>query len=175
ALISKAMILGHAGEQEESIRLFSRAMGLIDRGKEPHLVLAALNNLLVDLTDLGRFEEERELLPEVHRRLEEVGTRTDRTRVYWQEARLDAEFGRTADAEAKLRQVREEFIADGVGYNAALASLDLAKIFLEQGRTEEARQFAFEMHRIFASKDIQRETLVALAFFQRAVEEENVT
>jgi tetratricopeptide (TPR) repeat protein len=175
ALISKAMILGDAGEQEESVRLVSRAMVFIDPEKEPRLALAALNNLLVDLTDLGRFKEARELLPEVQRRLEEVGTRTDRTRVYWHEARLDAEFGRPADAEAKLRRVREEFIAEGAAYSAALSSLDLAKIFLEQGRTGEARQLAFEMHRIFASKDIQRETLVALAFFQKAAEQENAT
>jgi len=175
ALVSKAMILGYAGEQETGIPLFFRALQLIDQEREPHLVLAAMNNLLVDLTDLGRFAEARRLLPEVKRRLEEVGTRPDRTRVSWTEARLEANLGYTMEAEAKLRRVREEFIADGIGYNAALASLDLAKIFLEQGRTAETRQLALEMHQIFASRDVQRETLVALVFFQQAAEKENAT
>jgi tetratricopeptide (TPR) repeat protein len=175
ALVSKAMILGYAGEQESGIPLFFRALKLIDQEKDPHLVLAALNNLLVDLTDLGRFTEARSLLPEVKRKLEEVGTRPDRTRVCWTEARLDAELGHTAEAETKLRRVREEFIADGIGYNAALASLDLAKILLEQGRVPETRQLALEMHQIFASRDVQRETLVALIFFQRAAEQDRAT
>jgi tetratricopeptide (TPR) repeat protein len=175
ALISKAMILGYAGEQEKGISLFFQALDLVDQAKEPHLVLAALHNLLVDLTDLGRFTEARALLPDVKRRLEEVGVHSDRTRVCWTEARLEAEFGHKVEAEAKLRWVRQEFIADGLGYNAALASLDLAKIFLEQGRMSETRQLALEMHEIFASRDIQRETLVALVFFQQAAEQENAT
>jgi tetratricopeptide (TPR) repeat protein len=175
ALVSKAMILGYAGEQEKGIPLFFRALDLIDQAREPHLVLAAMNNLLVDLTDLGRFTEARALLPEVKRRLEEVGVRSDRTRVCWTEARLESALGHKVEAEAKLRGVRQEFIAAGVGYNAALASLDLAKIFLEQGRMAETRQLALEMHEIFSSRDVQRETLVALVFFQQAAEQENAT
>jgi tetratricopeptide (TPR) repeat protein len=175
ALVSKAMILGYAGEQVSGIPLFFRALQLIDQERDPHLVLAAFNNLLVDLTDLGRYAEARNLLPQVKAKLEEVGTRPDRTRVCWTEARLEAQLGHTAEAEAKLRQVREEFIIEGNGYNAALASLDLAKIFLGQGRMAETRQLAVEMHQSFASRNVQRETLVALIFFQQAAEQEKAT
>ena len=78
-------------------------------------------------------------------------------------------------AEAKLRLVRDEFVAEGIGYDAALASLDLAKIYLGQGRTAETRQLAAEMHSIFISREIHREALVALVFFQRAAEQERAT
>jgi tetratricopeptide (TPR) repeat protein len=175
ALISKAMIHGYAGEQEKGIPLFSRALQLIDANREPHLALAATNNLLVDLTDLGRFEEASALLPAVHARLRESGSPSDRTRVCWAEARLDAGLGRTAEAGAKLRDVRDEFISQGIGYNAALAALDLARLYLEQGRTAETRQLAAEMHTIFVSREIHREALVALVFFQKAAEQERAT
>ncbi len=174
ALVSKAMILGHAGEQEKGISLFFQALDLIDTQKEPRIALAALNNLLVDLTELGRFDEAKALLPDIHKLLAQ-GTRADGLNVRWAEAQLESGLGEMASAEAKLHEVREEFIAEGIGYDAALASLDLAKIYLRQGRTAETRQLASEMHTIFISREIHREALVALVFFQRAAEQDRAT
>jgi tetratricopeptide (TPR) repeat protein len=175
ALISKAMIQGNAGEQEKGVTLFFRALDLIDVDQEPRLALVAFNNLLVDLTELGRFAEASALLPEVYRHLAISGTRADRLTVCWAEAQLEIGIGHLDRAEAMLRLVRDEFVAQGLGYNAALASLDLAKIYLEQGRTAETRQLALEMHSIFAAQDIHREALVAVAFFQQAAEQERAT
>jgi len=174
ALISKAMILGYAGEQEKGISLFFEALDLIDTRQEPRLALAALNNLLVDLTELGRYDEAKALLPEIHNFLP-MGTRAERLNVLWAEAQLESGLGQMDAAEAKLRLVRDEFVAEGIGYDAALASLDLAKIYLGQGRTAETRQLAAEMHSIFISREIHREALVALVFFQRAAEQERAT
>jgi tetratricopeptide (TPR) repeat protein len=168
------MILGQAGEQEKGISLFFQALELIDTSKEPRIALAALNNVLVDLTELGRYEEAKALLPEIHRLLAH-GNRADGLKVQWSEALLESGLGEMASSEAKLNRVREEFIADGIGYDAALASLDLAKIYLRQGRTAETRQLAAEMHTIFMSREIHREALIALVFFQRAVEQDRAT
>ena len=174
ALISKAMILGYAGEQEQGIGLFFQALDLIDTRKEPRIALAALNNLLVDLTELGRYPEAKALLPEIHQLLAK-GTRADRLNVLWSEAKLDSGLGEMATAEAKLQRVRAEFVAEGIGYDAAIVSLDLAKIYLGQGRLSETRQLAAEMHDIFTSREIHREAMVALMFFQKAVEQERAT
>jgi len=175
ALISKAMIHGYAGEQEKGVSLFFQALDLLDVEKEPRLGFVAYNNLLVDLTELGRHEEALALVPEVHRHLEASGTRADRFTFCWAEAKLESSLGHLAAAEAKLRMVRDEFIAQGIGYDAALVLLDLAKIYLQQGRTAETRQLAAEMREIFASRDVHRETLAALLFFQKAVEQERAS
>ena len=174
ALISKAMILGYAGEQEKGISLFFQALDLIDTQKEPRLALVALNNLLIDLTELGRYDEASALVPEIHKFLAQ-GTRADRLHVFWAEAQLESGRGQVESAEAKLHLVRGEFVAEGLGYDAAMASLDLAKIYLGQGRTAETRQLAAEMHSIFISREIHREALVALVFFQKAAEQERAT
>jgi tetratricopeptide (TPR) repeat protein len=175
ALISKAMIYGYAGEQEKGISLIFQALDLIDTEKEPRLALISLNNLLVDLTEIGRYEDAMALLPEIRRQVAANGTRADRFNVIWAEAQLETSLGQLELAEAKLRLVRDEFIAQGIGYDAAVVLLDLAKIYLRQGRTAETRQIAAEMHRIFVSREIHREAVVALVFFQQAVEQERAT
>jgi tetratricopeptide (TPR) repeat protein len=175
AFISKAMIHGYADEQEKGIPLFCRALELIDFSAEPRLSLVAHNNLLVDLVDLGRYQEGAALLPKVRELLAVAGKRPDHIKICWTEARLDAGLGRTAEAETKLRRVREQFIGQEAGYDSALASLDLVKIYLRQGRTEETKQLAAEMHTIFASREIHREALVALVFFQKAAAQESAT
>ena len=175
ALISKAMIYGYAGEPEKGISLFLRAVELIDFEKEPRLALAALNNLLVDLTELGRLQEAHDLLPAVRKALARGGSRADHLNVRWAEAQLKMGLGQLEEAETKLRGVCDEFIAQEIGYDAALVLLDLAKIYLRQGRTAETRTLVAEMHPIFATLDIHREALVALAFFQKAVEQEHAT
>jgi tetratricopeptide (TPR) repeat protein len=175
ALLSKAAIHGHMGKQEEAISLTFKALDLIDTAQEPRLTLVAFNNLLVDLTDLGRYEEAVALLPEIHKRLASSGTRADHFTFCWAEAQLESGLGHLDSAETKLRLVRDEYIALGIGYDAALVLLDLAKIYLLQGRTAETRQLAAEMHQIFISREIHREALVALAFFQKAAEQEIAT
>jgi len=174
ALLSKAMIHGYAGDQEKGISLFFQALDLIDREKEPRLVYVAFNNLLVDLTETGRYEEARAILPEVYR-LAVTGTRRDWLNVCWSEALLEIALGNLGAAETKLHLVRDEFVAQGIGYDAALVLLDLARIYLLQGRTAETRQLAVEMHEIFVSREIHREALVALSFFQKAAEQERAS
>jgi tetratricopeptide (TPR) repeat protein len=174
ALLSKAVILGHAGQQERGIALFFQALELIDAEREPRLVFVALNNLFVDLTESGRYEEARSLLPELRQSLDH-GTQADRITELWAEAKLESGLGQEESAEVKLHLVRDEFLGNGLGYDAALASLDLALLYLGQGRTEETRHLAAEMHTIFVSREIHREALVALVFFQQAAEQERAT
>lgn len=175
ALLSLAMVHGCAGDPERGIPLLEQAADRIDALQEPHLLLAALNNLLVDLTDLGRLDEAEALLPRVRREAEELGTRFDQTRVRWAAARLEAARGRLASAEADLRQVRDEFLAEGFGYEPALVSLELAQIYLATGRTDEVRRLAAGLHLLFATREIHREALAAFQIFTRAVAEEQAS
>ena len=51
-----------------------------------------------------------------------------------------------------LEQVRQDFTVRGLPYDAALASLDLAAIYLEEGRSVEVRNLARTMGWIFGLK-----------------------
>jgi len=174
ALISQAMIHSYAGEPEKAIPLLLQSRDMIDPAREPQLDLMIQNNLLFGLVEAGRVEEAEALAPEVVRAAAET-SQPERAHCRWNEARLDIVQGRVEVAESKLRAVREEFVEQGHGYNAALVSLDLAKLYLRQGRTAETRRLAVEMHSIFSSRDIHREALATLILFQRAAEQDRCT
>jgi tetratricopeptide (TPR) repeat protein len=175
ALISQAMIHGYADTPEKAVPLLFKALEMIDRKEEPRLLFTIFNNLSFDLVALGEYEQAGQLLPEAHRAALEFGTPDDCFRALWVEALLDLGREHLAEAEPKLRSVREHFIQSGIGYNAALVSLDLAKIYLMQGRTAETKGLAAEMHPIFVSRDVQREAITALLVFQQAAERENAS
>jgi tetratricopeptide (TPR) repeat protein len=175
AQLSRALVHGCAGEPEKGIPLLAAAIDQIDPREEPNLLLAALNNLLVDLTDLDRLAEAEALLPRLRQAAAELGTRHDRIRCRWAEAGLAAARGRLTEAEAGLRQVREELLAQGLGYEPALVSLELARIYLLAGRREEVRELAASLLTVFAARDIHREALAALQVFVQAVAQESAT
>jgi tetratricopeptide (TPR) repeat protein len=174
-LISQAMIHGYAEAPEKAVPLLFKALEMIDRDEEPRLLYTIFNNLSFDLVALGQYDRASEFLPEAHRTAREFGTVDDCFRALWVEALLDSGHEDLAAAESKLRLVRDHFVQNGIGYNAALVSLDLAKVYLLQGRTEETKRLAAEMHPIFVSRDVQREAIAALLVFQQAAERENAS
>ena len=79
------------------------------------------------------------------------------------------------DAQEALTQVKADFTARGLAYDAALASLELAALYLEDERTAEVRDLAREMAPIFQAQGVHREALAALRLFRQAAEREAVT
>jgi len=175
ALIGKALIYDYADAPEKAVPLLFDALAKIDRRQEPRLLWTILQNLTLSLIALGEYEKAATLLPDTKRAAFEVGTADDVTRTLWVEGLLDLGTRRFAEAESKLEAVRNHYAGLGIGYNAALASLDLAKVYLLQGRTEETKRLAEEMHPIFVSRDVQRETIAALLVFQQAIVQETAT
>lgn len=96
-------------------------------------------------------------------------------RVLWLGGRIDRELGELAAAESKLAAVRAGYLEEGSGLNLALASLDLALVYLAQGRAAELQQLAEELAVIFGANDVHREALAALMLFQEAVRQQRIT
>ena len=81
-------------------------------------------------------------------------------------------LGQLEQAEALFVAARDGFLEEGIPYDTALVSLEIALLYAEQGRRAELKRLAAEMVPIFASRHIHREALAALAFFRQAVETE---
>jgi tetratricopeptide (TPR) repeat protein len=96
-------------------------------------------------------------------------------RVAWLGGRIDYELGDPAAAEPKLAAVRAGYLEEGSGINMALASLDLALVYLAQGRTAELKRTAEELTLIFGANDVHTEAMTALILLQEAVRQEQVT
>ena len=96
-------------------------------------------------------------------------------RLRWIEGKIAVALGHFTAGEGILRGVRKELLERDLGFDAALLSLDLARIYAEQGRSAEMLHLAEEMIPMFQSRDIHREAFAALLVFQKAAEMERVT
>ena len=62
-----------------------------------------------------------------------------------------------------------------MAYDAALVSLELSALYLEQGRTAEVRTLASEMAWVFKAQGVHREALAALGLFCQAAKADNLS
>lgn len=175
ALISKGIATGYALDSEGAVRLLGQGLGLIDAERDPKLVLAGVHSLLYFLVESGRLSEASRLL-ELGRPLYAAqGGRLDELKARWLEGLIAAGLGDEAGAERALGEVRHGFADAGLPYDAALASLALAEVWLRGGRTREIKRLVAEMLSVFRARKIRREAIAALLMLQEALEQEGAT
>lgn len=175
AMISRGLLLAEEGRPEQAIAVLREALTQIELEREPRLGLVAQQNLVARLQDLGRSEEALSLLPKVRRLTIEIGSRFELLRLRWLEGKILLSLGHEGRAEAAFMEVRKGFTDLEAAYDMATVSLDLAALYLRQGRTAEIKRLAAEMLPIFESRDVHQEALAALMLFKRAVEMESLT
>jgi tetratricopeptide (TPR) repeat protein len=175
ALIKKAYTFDQMGEAGRALQCLEEAAPLVDAARDPRLFLCLRHNVVWSLSTLGRHQEARALAPEVEALAREIGNALDLARLRWAEGRIAAGLAETARAEEALREARREFIRQGIGYDAALVSLELAALYAGRGRTAEMKELAGEMLPVFQAQDVHREALAALAIFQQAAVQEAAT
>jgi len=175
ATIDKAITLGESGETARAIELTRQGLEHIDGTREPRMVLVAKHNLVLLLEENGELQEAVAGIEEVRRLHQQLGNAIDMLRLRWLEGKLNAGLGLHNRAEREFQEVQEAFVEKNIPYDAALVSLDIATLYLEQGRTAEIKRLATEMLPIFQILDIHREALAALALFQKAAQMEQVS
>lgn len=174
-LIKLGTVANDEGRHEEAMFLMNEGLERIDPEQEPRLVWVAHQNLMTASMELGRFEEAAAQLPTLRRVTAEHATRFDLLRLRWAEGRILVGLGHDARAEAAFLEVRKGFLEQGIGFDAAAVCLDLATLYLRQGRTPEIRGLVSEMLPIFRSRDVHRDAMAAFLLLQRAVEMETLT
>jgi tetratricopeptide (TPR) repeat protein len=172
ALLLFAKLLRDQGDTEQSLMKLRQAEPLLDFGRDPYLEFHHQYKIFVYLVDLHRLDEARQLLPRVRELARKHARRLDRLRLLWTEGLLCRASGQKELAEAALLQVREGFIAEGIGFDVALVSLDLAGLYQEAGCVTEVRQLAVETMPIFASLNVQRELVMAWTLFMEATRQD---
>jgi tetratricopeptide (TPR) repeat protein len=170
SLMIKGLTLQYAGDSQAACECFRASLFLLDGAREPRLIVLGQCNLLFALHESGRPAQAEALLPQAKVLVEQAGRRLDRVRLRWIEGRIAAALGRPAEAEEAFLEAREEFAENGIGYDTALVSLDLAALYARLGRSAETRRLASEMLPIFQSRELHREALAALIVVQRAAE-----
>jgi tetratricopeptide (TPR) repeat protein len=174
-LLNKERVFNQMGNAQGAFAVLTEAIPFVEASQDVHLLFALRFNMADDLCHLERYGEAAELLPQVRELAVQQANELDLIRVGWLSAKIAAGQGRMKEAIAGLEQVRWDFTARELPYDAALSSLDLAVLWLRTGRTVEVRELAVAMGWIFKSKGIHREALAALRLFCDAAKQESAT
>jgi tetratricopeptide (TPR) repeat protein len=167
-LLQKALVCRSADDGEGEMTLLRQALDLIDPQVDPRVFLAARHNLILALHESGRSREAFALLFHSRPLYLKAGDRTNLLRLRWLEGMVAFGLQRIDQAETAFREVREAFGELGLDYDAALASLDLAGVYIAQGRTGDVKQVAEETLAIFQARETHREALAAVLVFRDA-------
>jgi tetratricopeptide (TPR) repeat protein len=172
SLVSLSTALLYAGRPEESVPVLYRALDLIDPNQEPRLLVGARHNLILVLAETGRFLEAQRAYRDARPLYRSFPEPSLQNRRKWVKGKISRGLGQTAAAESLFLAARDGFLMEGIPYETALVSMDLALLYAEQSRTAELKRLAAEIVPIFSSRQIHREALAALAFLQQAVDAE---
>jgi tetratricopeptide (TPR) repeat protein len=174
-LIMKGLYTGYTGNPEEGLQLLSQGLAAIDRERDLRLVFHTLHNILLFRVELGEFAEAERQIHGMRPLYARHAGRLERIKLRGIEGKIAAGLGKYAHAEALFRGVRSELDAEGLGYQAALISLDLASVCLRLGKKAEVRQLVTEMVATFRAVGVEREAMAAMLMLTDAVEHDQTT
>ncbi len=160
---------------EQAIETTEAALEGLPPEEEPRLYLNGRHNLALYLAEAGRYAQADGLVAadeDLYRRHPEPWTQL---RLSWLRGKIAAGLGDTAEAERLFRETRDGFVRQGNGYDAAMASLDLALLYLREGRTADVLPLAEEMAALFEARDVHREAVAAVLLFREAAQRDEVT
>ncbi len=174
-LVIRAKTLEEMGDYEGAVATLRQAGPFIDGEKNPRLHLCQRFNLLENLCQIGRLVDARPMFPGVRELAIRCGNKLDLVRLRWLEGRVAAGLGQVDEAVSALHEVRVKFVEEGIAYDTALVSLELAVQLAKQGRSGDVKSLARLMAPIFQAQGVHREALSAIGLFRRAAEQEAVS
>jgi tetratricopeptide (TPR) repeat protein len=174
-LIKLADLCWLRGDIDQGIDTVRSALGLLRPESDLLLHLAGHYNLTVYLMEAGRSEEAAELFAADQALYGQVREAWLELRLTWLRGDIASASGDFAGAEQAYLEVRRVCIGQGIGYDAAMVSLDLAILYLKEGRMADVQRVAEEMLPIFQAQDVHREALAALRLFQETARRQDIT
>lgn len=174
ALIIRALYTFYNGDAETALKLNDEGLSLIDRDRDPTLLVLAIHNHLLFLVDLGHYGLAKRALFENRRHLL-YQDRLNALKLRGIEGRISYGLGQIESAEITFREVKQGFDESGLSFSAALIRLELAMVLVYQNRIEEAEQEVIAAQNIFFSLEIYREYLGALLHLQECFRRREAT
>jgi tetratricopeptide (TPR) repeat protein len=162
----KGEIYLFSGYLRKAIPLFSAAIGLSGAIDDPYVVFSSHFNLTYLYTRMSKSLEASAQYEEVKKLWSTV--ELSPSHLAWLEGAVQSVNKQYDKAEAAYLEAREGFIAQGLGLYAALASLELALIYLEQGKLQEAYSTATSTIPAISRYGCHKEAISALAILQEA-------
>ena len=174
-LLVQSFTLKEMGDSQGAIEALEQARPLVEKHGDLRASFALEFNLSASLADAGRYVQAEALLPKVTGMAVQLGNGLDLLRCRWLRGRLAAGQGQLEKAVAELEGVAGELVVLAIAFDAGRACLDLAELYLRQGRTAEVKRLSGQMVSVFRAQQVHREALAAVILFQEAAEQERAT
>jgi tetratricopeptide (TPR) repeat protein len=170
ALLVKALYTSYSNEPEEAMRLNNAGMALIEEHQEPDLIFMAICNQLLFRVTCGQFTEARREFFRHLGKFRDLGS-VNQLKIRWLQAQINAGLRKWESAEQGFSRVVEGFEQEGMGFHAAFASLELALVWMHQGRYKETQKLIPQVYEAFVSLGI-KEAYGAMMVLKEAFEKE---
>lgn len=174
-LVQRGIYTGRSGDPEQGIQILAQALRQIGQDDDPKLRFLVLHNILLFRVERGEFRSASLQLFEMRPLYARHAGAVDLVKLRWIEARIAAGLGEWDKAERAFQQVREEFEERGQIYHSAVLGLELAAVWLRQGKTEAVRNLVTETLEVFRSRYVARESIAALLMLRDALERDLAT
>jgi transcriptional regulator with XRE-family HTH domain len=174
-LLKKESILDQAGDFQAALAVLDEAAPLVEETGDATLRWTLEFNRVGLLVHLSQFAEADTQLPVLRSLATQYKARVDLMRVAWLGGRIAVGRGQRSAGRELFEQARREFAAVGFVADAAIVSLEMAALDLEEGRVEEAAAVAAEMMEICRLLRAERETLMGLRLFCEAAKAHTAT
>jgi len=175
ALVSQGIYTDYDGEPRQALRLLRQGLALLDRVRDPRLVTSATENLLELMVRCGEYRQAARVLLESGLGLALADQPLNLIKLRGVEGQILAGLGKLDRAEAAFEEARAGFLRYGQDYNAAIAGLDLAAVWLERGKAAQVEELAKDMLATFQRLGIQREALRAVDYLNKACQKRRAT
>jgi hypothetical protein len=175
ALVKMGIFTGYNDEPEQAVVLLARGWRLLDPALDRDLHTAAFQNLVLNLAEAAEFLTARTFLDHRQRILGDEPNRLNQIRFDWLEGKIDFGLGEVNRAEAAFESARQGFRETQKFGDAALVSLDLALLYIQQGRRLETQRLAEEMIVTFRALGIAREALASLALLKKSCADRDIS
>lgn len=147
----------------------------LDPQRDEEALMGALHNLALAAAESGAVRHALVIIGANFDRYSRHASPLFQLRLKWTLAKMSRELGDVLAAGAAFDDVRREFLRRDLPYDASLASLDLALVYLELGQHGRVRALAEQMLAVFTAKQIPREASAALLLFVEATRREEAT
>jgi tetratricopeptide (TPR) repeat protein len=165
-LIKKGYSRRLADKPSEAAAILRRALSLLDPIRDPQPLASAHGTLIDCLVDAGRFREANETFLKSGLRKAFADDPLNLLRVDWIEGKILCGRKRFEDAARVLTRVRDDFRARGLEYVAAIAAVDLAKVYLQAGKLGDLHDLALELLHRSRDRRLHRPVQEALHCFE---------
>jgi tetratricopeptide (TPR) repeat protein len=163
------------GKNVAAIEMTRFALQLLSPNSHTRLYTMARYNLALQLTESGQHEEAAGILESDAALFAQMQEPWVQLRLLWIRAKIATGRGELPAARRLFEEARAGFIAQGIGFDAAIVSVELALLHLRTGELAAVKTLAEEIVPIFQAQDVHREATAALLLFQKAVDQEALT